>query len=130
MASSDTGNKKPATSRGAKRSADAKEPPAETTSPTTTGNGSARLTAASAATAGLSGIAQLTGKQPEGVTGVEPTSNGWVISVEVIEDRHVPSTADILATYEAELAADGTLLAYHRTSRYMRGRPDGRGMRG
>lgn len=88
-------------------------------------DGSGRLTAAAAANTGLTDIAALTGKQPEGVTAVEPTSNGWVIAVEVVEDRHVPSSADILATYEAELGNDGTLLAYRRTRRYARARGDG-----
>lgn len=102
-------------------------PPAApgTTVPETAPNGSGRLSARSAANAGLTDIAGLTGKQPEGVTAVEPTANGWIIAVEVIEDRHVPSSADILATYEAELSGDGTLLAYRRTKRYARGRADG-----
>lgn len=95
------------------------------TVPPTVPPGPGRLTAPEAATAGLSGITQLTGKQPEGVTAVEPTSNGWMIAVEVVEDRHVPSTADVLATYEAELSPDGALLAYHRTGRYARGRGGG-----
>lgn len=84
-----------------------------------------RITAADAAKAGISNIVDLTGKQPEGVTAVEPTANGWLIAVEVIEDQRVPSSADIMATYEAELDNDGTLLAYRRTRRYGRGRADG-----
>lgn len=120
MASSDAGN---GNARAAKGGTTA------TTAPTATDNGSVSLTAATAATAGMSGIAQLTGKQAEGVTAVEPTSSGWIISVEVLEDKHVPSSADILATYEAELGPDGTLLAYHRTTRYPRGRGDGGRMR-
>ena len=84
-----------------------------------------RLQASVAAKSGIGSICDLTGKQPEGVTAVEPLENGWLIAVEVIEDQRVPSSADILATYEAELAPDGTLLAYRRTRRYMRGRGDG-----
>lgn len=78
------------------------------------------LSAADAAEAGLRQIAALTGKQPEGVTGVEPTEDGWLISVEVLEDRRVPSSGDILALYEAELDPDGSLLAYRRARRYSR----------
>jgi hypothetical protein len=113
-------------------SSDAADKSATTSSPAnvnTNGNGSARLSAADAATTGMKDIVALTGKQPEGVTAVEPTSNGWIIAVEVVEDRHVPSSADILAIYQAELGADGTLLAYHRTTRYPRGRGDGGRMR-
>lgn len=69
-------------------------------------------------------IARLTGKPVEGVTAVQPTEGGWLVGVEILEDRRVPSSADMLATYEAELDADGTLLAYRRARRYARGRSD------
>ena len=78
------------------------------------------IPAAAAAEAGLRQIASLTGKNPEGVTGVEPTEDGWLVSVEVLEDRRVPSSGDILALYEAELDPDGSLLAYRRARRYSR----------
>ncbi|HEY2128314.1 MAG TPA: gas vesicle protein GvpO [Streptosporangiaceae bacterium] len=78
------------------------------------------LSAAAAAEAGLRQIAALTGKSPEGVTGVEPTEDGWLVSVEILDDRRVPSSGDILALYEAELDPDGSLLAYRRARRYSR----------
>lgn len=84
----------------------------------------AGLTAAQAALVALRQIAELTGKQPEGVTGVEPTEDGWVAGVEVVEDRRIPSSSDILATYEAVLDVDGDLLSYRRVGRYPRGRGD------
>src|SRR6266702_4493996 len=83
-----------------------------------------RERAADAAEAALRGLASLTGKKPEGITAVEPAENGWLVGVEVIEDQRIPSSADILATYEAELADDGTLMSYRRTRRYARGRGD------
>lgn len=86
--------------------------------------GRKRMPAAQAAEAGLRGLVDLIGKKPEGITSVEPTDGGWLIGVEVIEDQRVPSSADILAVYEAELDADGDLLSYRRTSRYSRGRGD------
>ena len=69
-------------------------------------------------------IAELTGKQPEGVTGVEPGDDGWIVGVEVVEDRRVPSSSDILATYETEVDSEGELVSYHRVKRYLRGRGD------
>ncbi len=84
----------------------------------------AGLTAAQAALVALRQIAELTGKQPEGVTGVEPTEDGWVAGVEVVEDRRIPSSSDILAAYEAGLDMDGELLGYRRVGRYPRGRGD------
>lgn len=84
--------------------------------------GNGRLSAADAAKIGLREIAELTGKQPEGVTGVELGEDSWVVGVEVVEDSRVPSSADILATYEAEVDADGELMSYRRVKRYARGR--------
>jgi Gas vesicle synthesis protein GvpO len=61
-------------------------------------------------------------RQPTQITAVEPTDEGdWIVQAEVVEDRRIPSTADMLALYEIELDADGDLLAYRRTRRYMRG---------
>jgi hypothetical protein len=82
---------------------------------------------AKAAQAGLRQIAELTGKQPEGVTGVEPADDGWLVGVEVLEDRRIPSSADILAVYEVEIDPDGDLASYRRVRRYSRGRVDGNG---
>ena len=84
----------------------------------------AGLTAAQAARAALRQIAELTGKQPEGVTAVEPAEGGWVVGVEVVEDRRIPSSSDILAAYETGLDMDGELLSYRRVRRYPRGRTD------
>jgi hypothetical protein len=79
------------------------------------------LSAARAARAGLHQIAELTGKKPEGVTGVTPADDGWVVGVEVVEDRRIPSSADILAIYEADVDDEGELASYRRVRRYSRG---------
>jgi hypothetical protein len=86
-----------------------------------------RLNAAKAGQAALGQITELTGKQPEGVTGVDRGEDGWVVGVEVVEDRRVPSSSDILATYEIELDMDGELMSYRRVRRYPRGRGDDEG---
>ena len=80
------------------------------------------MTVAIAAREGQRLIAAVTNKQPQGVTSVEPSDNGWVVEVEVLEDRHIPSSADVLALYRVEVDADGGLVAYRRTERYTRGR--------
>ena len=82
------------------------------------------LTAVKAAQMGLRQIAELTGKQPEGITGVERTDDGWIVGAEVVEDRRIPSSTDILATYETEVGMDGELVSYRRVKRYTRGRGD------
>ncbi len=55
------------------------------------------------------------------------TTDGWS-RFEVIEERRIPSSADILAVYEVELDSDGEMLAFHRIRRYMRGQTGRRQM--
>lgn len=88
------------------------------------GRRSDELTAAQAASAGLRLISELTRKPLEGVTGVERSDDGWVVGVEVVEDRRIPSSTDVLAIYEAELDGLGELVSYRRLKRYSRGRGD------
>jgi hypothetical protein len=82
------------------------------------------LSAAPAGVAGLRHIEQMTGKETEGITSVRPVEDGWLVDVEVVEDRRIPSSGDILALYEAELDRDGNLVSYQRIRRYRRGRGD------
>ena len=82
------------------------------------------MTAAEAARAALRQIAELTAKQPEGVTGVERTEDGWTVGIELVEDQRIPSSSDILATYEITIGPDGEMQSYRRIKRYARGRGD------
>ena len=89
--------------------------------------GVAQLTAAEVGWYGLRQVAELTGKDPESVTGVAPAEDsGWLVTVEVVEDRRIPSATDVLATYETEIGPDGELVSYRRVRRYARGRGDDR----
>lgn len=69
-------------------------------------------------------VVDMTGRDSEGVIGLERIDDGWRVGVEVVESRHIPDTSDILAVYEAELDNRGDLLSYRRTTRYYRGRFD------
>ena len=82
------------------------------------------LSAAEAAAAASRHVADLTGKPTQGVTALKPSEDGWTVGVEVLEDSRIPSSADILAMYEADVDMDGTLLSYHRLDTYPRGRGD------
>lgn len=67
-------------------------------------------------------IAEMTHRQPARITAVEPDDRGgWIVEAEVVEDRRIPSSADMLGLYEIELDPDGALMGYGRTRRYMRG---------
>jgi gas vesicle protein GvpO len=43
---------------------------------------------------------------------VERTEDGWSIGVEAVEDRRIPSSAGILATYQTTIDAQGELMSY------------------
>jgi hypothetical protein len=73
----------------------------------------------------LRDVAELTGRQPSGITALEPDDNGgWVVEVEVVEERRIPSSGDILAIYRAKVTADGDLTGLRRIRRFPRGKGD------
>lgn len=89
------------------------------------GNGSRGLSAAEAIRSAREVIAEMTGKQPEGISGMSRADNGgWQIGVDVLELSRIPSSTDLLATYEICLDEDGTLVDMERTRRYTRNQVD------
>lgn len=82
-----------------------------------------RATASSIAAAAARQLLELTGKQAEGVTGLERTDDGWTVQVEIVEVRRIPDTTDVLALYEVDVDPEGDLTGYHRVRRYARGVP-------
>jgi hypothetical protein len=82
---------------------------------------SSRVSAREVAELARQYIEEMTERQPVQMTSVSPIEDGWLVEVEVIEDRRIPSSSDILALYEVELDENGELLAYRRTRRYLRG---------
>ncbi|HEX3335103.1 MAG TPA: gas vesicle protein [Jatrophihabitans sp.] len=66
-------------------------------------------------------LAELLGRDPEGVISLERTDDGWRIGIEVVETRRIPDTADILAEYEIDADERGRLVGYRRARRYTRG---------
>ena len=81
-----------------------------------------RLSAEKAAERGVRYITRFTGKEPETVTQIARSDAGWVVGVEVVEDRRIPSSSDILAIYEVRIDREGEVDGYRRTARYSRGR--------
>ncbi|HSI97394.1 MAG TPA: gas vesicle protein [Gaiellaceae bacterium] len=67
-------------------------------------------------------LAELTGRQPESVIGIQRTDDGWQVDLEVVESRRIPDSTDILATYRVEADEDGDLTGYQRLRRYVRGK--------
>jgi hypothetical protein len=71
-------------------------------------------------------LAELTGRVPECVIGIERAEEGWTVELEVVESRRIPDSTDVLATYRVQVDDDGELMGYHRVERYVRGK-SGRG---
>lgn len=66
-------------------------------------------------------LAQLTGLNPDTVSGLRQEESGWQVTLEMIEMRRIPEASDLLATYEVHLGNEGNLIEYRRTRRYHRG---------
>ncbi|WP_425953453.1 gas vesicle protein GvpO [Xylanimonas sp. McL0601] len=95
------------------------DPPEKKPEPT---HAKPRLSAGEAARAALEQFGMLGRHHVESVVAVEHLDDGWSVVLEAVEDRHVPSTADIMAEYEVQLDEGGELMGFRRTRRYVRGR--------
>jgi Gas vesicle synthesis protein GvpO len=62
----------------------------------------------------------LVDRRIEAVTGIEKDDNEWTVTLEVLELERVPSTTDVLGSYEVTLDEDGELTGLQRTRRYPR----------
>ena len=87
----------------------------------------AELSPADVVRAASAYITELTGKELSGVVSLERADDGWLVGVEVVEDRRIPSSNDVLGLYRTELDVDGSLVTYNRSRRYPRGRGDTNG---
>jgi Gas vesicle synthesis protein GvpO len=69
-------------------------------------------------------VAELTGRPPEAVLGVERDDGGWKVEVETLELERVPNSTDLLACYILKIDDDGDVVEYRRGRKYMRGQAD------
>jgi gas vesicle protein GvpO len=65
-------------------------------------------------------LAQLTGRTPDTVSAIEKVDDGWRVEVELVELERIPSTTNILATYEVDVDERGDVVGYRRLRRYFR----------
>ncbi|WP_344389660.1 gas vesicle protein [Streptomyces vastus] len=89
-----------------------------------TAGGSGRVTAAQAMRGAAVQLAELLGNNPDSVSALRPTQDGWTADVEVAELIRVPDTMTVMATYRVTLDVRGQLLGYERVRRYARGQLD------
>jgi Gas vesicle synthesis protein GvpO len=65
-------------------------------------------------------LSRITGLDADHVSGVLAGSDGWHVTVDLIELRRIPASTDVLGAYEAVFAPTGILMSYRRTRRYFR----------
>ena len=69
-------------------------------------------------------VSALTGMPAEAVTGLRRDDGGWTITVEALEVSRVPSTMDVVGTYEITLSDEGRLLGLRHVGRHRRSATD------
>ena len=79
------------------------------------------LTVVQAARRAKQQLQEITGLEVATVSAMEEYEGGWRAYVNLVELRRVPTTSDVLATYEAVLDAKGELETYKRLRRFLRG---------
>ncbi|GAB3260099.1 gas vesicle protein GvpO [Arthrobacter pigmenti] len=87
------------------------------------GRSGRKMNTARAAREAMDQLQELTNRDAEGIVGIEKNDDGgWTVTVEVVEGRRIPNTADVLAEYSVTVDSEGDLTGYSRLSRYVRGR--------
>ena len=83
-----------------------------------------RLSASELAAIAKEAIGELTGYPPESVSGLQWDGDNWLVTVDVCELERIPSTTDVIATFEVRLDEQGRLVGYRRVRRFIRGRAE------
>jgi Gas vesicle synthesis protein GvpO len=85
-----------------------------------------RLSPTDAIKRALHQFSQLTGKHPESLTGMKPTTDGgWSILVDILELERIPDSTSVMAIYRIDLDPAGEMLTCERLRKYHRGDTDG-----
>lgn len=66
----------------------------------------------------------LQGREPESVSSLERTHDGWIATFEVVELSRVPDSTDVMASYEVVLDEQKNVRRYARIRRYYRSQAD------
>jgi hypothetical protein len=88
------------------------------------GGAGRRLSAKELSLAAMTTVQDLTGYEPEAVTGLEWDGSSWVVTVDVLELERIPNTTDLLGSYVVQLDETGALMGYRRSRRYQRGQAE------
>jgi|GraSoiStandDraft_8_1057269.scaffolds.fasta_scaffold209328_2 Gas vesicle synthesis protein GvpO len=65
-------------------------------------------------------LQEVLGREPESVSGIRRSDDGWVVTVEVVEVDRIPDSTDVLSSYEVTLDDDRKLVGVEQKRRYLR----------
>lgn len=68
-------------------------------------------------------LGEITGLKAVGVTRVFKDGQGWHVGVELLEMSRLPSSSDLLGSYDVTLSEDGELVQMERKGIRLRGEP-------
>ena len=71
-------------------------------------------------------FAELSGLEPERVSGVRSSDNGWSILIDVVELERIPATTSVMCTYRVDVDGEAQLTGFERLRRFTRATTDGR----
>ncbi|MFG2650428.1 gas vesicle protein [Streptomyces sp. NPDC048436] len=83
-----------------------------------------RMTAPEAMRSAMEQLVALLQCEPDSVSALKTTDEGWYADVEVVEIERVPDTTSVMASYRVQLDTEGQLMSYERIRRYTRGQID------
>ena len=69
-------------------------------------------------------LEEMMGRPVEAVLGMVRAAEGWVVTVQVVELQRIPSSTDVLGSYDVDVDVDGVVVGYRRIRRYYRNRAD------
>ena len=84
-----------------------------------------RLTPAQIARAAAEQLTEISGAEPDSISGLERGEDGWLVRVEVVEVARIPDSTSVMASYQVVVDDNGTLQSYRREHRYYRNQAGG-----
>ena len=65
-------------------------------------------------------LVEITGQKVDSVSALGKDDQGWQVTIEMVDLKRIPDSADVLASYQVNLDHYGNLLNYRRIRRYAR----------
>jgi len=66
-------------------------------------------------------IKEALNKEPEAISSLEETKDGWVLQCDVLEKKAVPSTFDLLKIFEFRLDKNAEITGFKQVKKVRRG---------